>query len=491
MKKVISSVGFILLKDDKFIVEKRKHDKRVDPDKLCIPSGGIKKGETPEEALWRECEEEFGIKITEYFFINRLLYKHKKGNFLINYFVVTSWEGKIKCLEAEKLLWVNKNNPKELDLDLDKKAIKQMNQLIQKKEFGSILSNYSIGQYVLHKHVPQAFENTVYFLQTTKGKYVLKIFEQTKVNAVKNQSKIQEYLASKNNPVPNIIKAKNGKDILYYQGKPIQIQEFADGKRVKLTNKLIRKYGKVIGKIDSDLMKLKLPKFNPWGVEFEFKTMKIYPGKKLNLKKEHSKLLKEIKKLNKHKLTKSIVHGDLNLDNTLVYKNKINAIIDFGDSHTGFLVTDPMIFICDEIVTKKSLNYKKINLFLNEYEKKMKLNKEGKKAVFEYHVNLGKGLTKEEKSNIGDIKSFEKMLTEFGFRKLGKIEKIREVYHFDKFTIFLDKVTGVGVFISINTEGDKKDWIEKKQDCVKFLEKLGLSEENITNERLCEIATKR
>ena len=123
--------------------------------------------------------------------------------------------------------------------------------------------------------------------------------------------------------------------------------------------------------------------------------------------------------------------------------------------------------------------------------KYIRLRKEGKKAVFEYHVNLGKGLTKEEKSNIGDIKSFEKMLTEFGFRKLGKIEKIREVYHFDKFTIFLDKVTGVGVFISINTEGDKKDWIEKKQECVKFLEKLGLSEENITNERLCEIATKK
>ena len=382
MKKVISSVGFILLKDDKFIVEKRKHDKRVDPDKLCIPSGGIKKGETPEEALWRECEEEFGIKITEYFFINRLLYKHKKGNFLINYFVVTSWEGKIKCLEAEKLLWVNKNNPKELDLDLDKKAIKQMNQLIQKKEFDSILSNYSIGQYVSHKHFPKAFENTVYFLQTTKGKYVLKIFEQTKVKAVQNQTKIQEYLASKNNPVPKIIKDKQGKDIQYFEKKPIQIQEFANGKRVKLSIKLIIAYGKTISKIDFDLKKLKISKFNPWGVDFEFKTMKIYSGKKLDLKKEHSKLLKEIKKLDKYKLTKSIVHGDLNLDNTLVYKNKINAIIDFGDSHTGFLVTDPMIFICDEIITKKSLNYKKINLFLNEYEKKMKLNNEERNAIY-------------------------------------------------------------------------------------------------------------
>ena len=254
--------------------------------------------------------------------------------------------------------------------------------ILQKKEFDSILSNYSIGQYVSHKHFPKAFENTVYFLQTTKGKYVLKIFEQTKVKAVQNQTKIQEYLASKNNPVPKIIKDKQGKDIQYFEKKPIQIQEFANGKRVKLSIKLIIAYGKTISKIDFDLKKLKISKFNPWGVDFEFKTMKIYSGKKLDLKKEHSKLLKEIKKLDKYKLTKSIVHGDLNLDNTLVYKNKINAIIDFGDSHTGFLVTDPMIFICDEIITKKSLNYKKINLFLNEYEKKMKLNNEERNAIY-------------------------------------------------------------------------------------------------------------
>jgi len=41
-----------------------------------------------------------------------------------------------------------------------------------------------------------------------------------------------------------------------------------------------------------------------------------------------------------------------------------------------------MIFICDEIITQKSLNYKKINLFLNEYEKKMKLNNEERKAIY-------------------------------------------------------------------------------------------------------------
>jgi adenylate cyclase, class 2 len=123
--------------------------------------------------------------------------------------------------------------------------------------------------------------------------------------------------------------------------------------------------------------------------------------------------------------------------------------------------------------------------------KYIRLRKEGKKAVFEYHINLGRGLTKEKKSSIGDVKSFETMLLEFGFRKLGKIEKIREVYTLNDFSIFLDKVIGVGVFISINIESDKKNWLEKKQECINLLQKLGLTKDNITNERLCEIATKK
>jgi homoserine kinase type II len=91
---------------------------------------------------------------------------------------------------------------------------------LTKQDFKNILGKYVIGEYVSHKHIQKAFENTVYFLQTTKGKYVLKIFEQTKVKAVQDQTKIQEYLASKNNPVPKIIKDKQGKDIQYFEKNP-------------------------------------------------------------------------------------------------------------------------------------------------------------------------------------------------------------------------------------------------------------------------------
>jgi homoserine kinase type II len=253
---------------------------------------------------------------------------------------------------------------------------------LTKNDFKEILLNYSIGQYISSKHLTKALENTVYYLKTTKGEFILKVFEQIKIETIVFQTKVQKYLEKTNNPVPKIILSKEHKDILYFGKKPIQIQKFAKGKRVRLDNNLIKDYGKVIGKISFDLSKLDLDGVFPWGKDFEFKKMKIYPGKQINLKNEHNKYLSQLKKLDRKKLSRSIVHGDLNLDNTLVYKNKINAIIDFGDTHNGFLVTDPTIFICDEIISKNKFNYKKIHIFIQAFEKKVKLNNEDKKAIY-------------------------------------------------------------------------------------------------------------
>jgi Ser/Thr protein kinase RdoA (MazF antagonist) len=249
-----------------------------------------------------------------------------------------------------------------------------------KIDFEKILSNYSFGELVSYKHLPLALENTVFKIKTTKNNYILKIFGKKDFKTIKQQTIIQEHL-QKNNPIPKIILNNSKKSISFYNNNYIQIQEFVKGKRVKLNNSLIKDFGKTIGNIDNDLKKLRIKNFFPFGKEFEFKKMKTVSNEKMNLAKEHKKLLSELKKLDKKKLSKSIVHGDINLDNSLIYKNKINAIIDFGDSHTGYLITDPMIFICDEIITSK-MNYNKIRIFLKEYEKKIRLNSEEKKAIY-------------------------------------------------------------------------------------------------------------
>jgi 8-oxo-dGTP pyrophosphatase MutT (NUDIX family) len=49
-------VDGILLRDGKFLVEKRRMDEDIDPGLLCIPGGHVDPGETLEDALKREME---------------------------------------------------------------------------------------------------------------------------------------------------------------------------------------------------------------------------------------------------------------------------------------------------------------------------------------------------------------------------------------------------------------------------------------------------
>lgn len=127
-KLLIESVAFILVKGDKVLVEKRKLDKLVDPGIIAIPSGKIEEGETPEQALVRETQEEFSIKTTKYKSICTLPYETPKVNFNVHYFVVAEWVGEIKNNEAEELSWIQINDFQTLQ-DVDLQALKILKKL--------------------------------------------------------------------------------------------------------------------------------------------------------------------------------------------------------------------------------------------------------------------------------------------------------------------------------------------------------------------------
>jgi 8-oxo-dGTP diphosphatase len=105
IKKHIPCVAFLLCKNDTVLLEKRKLTKRIDPGKVCIPSGDIEKNETPESALKRESEEEFGITVLEYRYVGNIIYPCDDVTFLINYFLITSWNGNIQNREADRIYW--------------------------------------------------------------------------------------------------------------------------------------------------------------------------------------------------------------------------------------------------------------------------------------------------------------------------------------------------------------------------------------------------
>jgi mutator protein MutT len=128
LKSVDVVVG-IILNGNKFLVERRRLDEKVDPGIMCLPGGHVKANESKEEALKRELREELGIKVKRLKFICKNFYIASNGERQNAYcFLVTDYEGKPVCKSAQEVFWEDKIE--NLSLEVDRKTIMKLREFI-------------------------------------------------------------------------------------------------------------------------------------------------------------------------------------------------------------------------------------------------------------------------------------------------------------------------------------------------------------------------
>ncbi len=123
--KIENMAAGILLKDGKFLVEKRRLDKKADPGYVEIPGGHVEAGETLEETLRREMKEELGITVLKERFLRSSLATATNGERgRIHYFLIEQWEGEIVSNEAESVCW--ESDVSNLSIRPDRNVIKAL-----------------------------------------------------------------------------------------------------------------------------------------------------------------------------------------------------------------------------------------------------------------------------------------------------------------------------------------------------------------------------
>lgn len=124
METVDVVVG-IVTKGNRFLVERRRLDKKVDPGIVCLPAGHVKPSETLEDALKREMLEELGIQVREMLFVCRNYYVASNGEKQHAYcYRIVDYVGEPVCIEAQEIFWIEDVN--ELSLEVDRETIKKM-----------------------------------------------------------------------------------------------------------------------------------------------------------------------------------------------------------------------------------------------------------------------------------------------------------------------------------------------------------------------------
>jgi len=119
----------IILKGNKFLVERRRLDEKIDPGIVCLLGGHVKFGESMEKALKREMREELGINVKGLKFICKNFYVASNGERQSAYcFLVTDYEGKPVCKSAQEIFW--EDNIENLSLEVDRKTIIKLREII-------------------------------------------------------------------------------------------------------------------------------------------------------------------------------------------------------------------------------------------------------------------------------------------------------------------------------------------------------------------------
>ncbi len=78
-----------------------------------------------------------------------------------------------------------------------------------------------------------------------------------------------------------------------------------------------------------------------------------------------------------------------------------------------------------------------------------------------------------------------KILEKLGFRTAGKVEKAREIYHFEDVTVYLDDVHNLGKFLEIEMHSDNV--MVAKERIFEVLNLIGLNKDRTTRKSYLEL----
>jgi 8-oxo-dGTP diphosphatase len=83
-----------------------------------FPGGKVEDGETPEQSLIRELNEELGIVVNEACLAPLTFASHAYPDFhlLMPLYVCRRWEGQVTATEGQKLAWVKPNRLREYEM---------------------------------------------------------------------------------------------------------------------------------------------------------------------------------------------------------------------------------------------------------------------------------------------------------------------------------------------------------------------------------------
>ena len=252
-------------------------------------------------------------------------------------------------------------------------------------------SKYKLGKLLNYKEIKEGIENTNYFIQTEKGKFILTVYEKrVEEKDLPFFISLMKNLFDKRFPSPEPIINKNGNYISNILEKKAAVVSFLQGSSKKNLNSInCNQIGTYAAKLHSITKNLSGKRENKLSVA---SWRKIYNRVKKDCSKIHPNLeniieknLEEVEKNWPKNIPSGIIHADLFPDNIFFKEDKLSGIIDFYFACHDFYAFEIAICLnalCFEGQKENlSFNVTKAKKFIDGYSNIRKLNQNEKNAL--------------------------------------------------------------------------------------------------------------
>jgi len=262
---------------------------------------------------------------------------------------------------------------------------------LSKNEINNFFLKYNLGKLLNYKEIKEGIENTNYFVELEKGKFILTLYEKrVEEKDLPFFISLMKNLNDKKFPSPQPIINKNGNYISEILNKKAAVVSFLDGKAKKnLLPDDCYQIGTYTAKLHLITKNLTGKRENKLSVK---SWREIYNKVKIDCSKIHHNLSETIEN-NLDKIEKNwpknipagIIHADLFPDNIFFSKKNLSGIIDFYFScydYYAFEIAICLNALCFEGKNENlSFNVTKAKRFIDGYSSLRKLNEDEKKSL--------------------------------------------------------------------------------------------------------------
>jgi len=246
--------------------------------------------------------------------------------------------------------------------------------ILNQTETQTIANAYSLGKVLSFKVLSGGSENTNYRVTTEKSKYVFTICEQKTLQGAEELAQLLEHLGAHNFVTSKIIQTKGGDKVNMWNGKPILVKSYLEGKILEdLSPELLEYLGSELGELHKISAPDYLPQIINYGMEY-FEQVKEYAAES-TFYHWLSKTKNYIQQSLTDDLPKSLIHSDIFYSNVIVAEDEKTAIImDFEEATYYYRVFDIGMMIVGLCTENRKLNFEKANAILKAYRNKNPLS---------------------------------------------------------------------------------------------------------------------